>query len=360
MAQPARAVATVHDGVFSASALATLAMAPDAAGVYRRSNNGASTAHECAIESLLAALDDDTSREVEYWGRDEWLSMEAHRDVDEEIATVDGELRMPDRVVIAYGECEAGMAAPTVLWCNATDAAFGGETGHEIGGRLLVIPALSGRLLDFDGRLLHSVPKPTSAWCRETGGSVDDMTVEGPPRQRSVLVLNCWSDHAPSSNDAEEDMTKEAMADARELDSAEETMMMEAMAGGLELEDPEMKRLLADATGSQRVDDGGTTTVATYAAVRACCEPRWRWKAVEILPSETEETTRGSAAAYRFAVPTFGTDEPLVTEVAATADVFAAALHEATQPRYIRTLTAAPAMGVGVPSMDGARDERRE
>jgi hypothetical protein len=52
------------------------------------------------IESLLVALGDD-AKEVEYWGREEWLAVESHRDCDEG-AAAQGARRFPTRVYIAY------------------------------------------------------------------------------------------------------------------------------------------------------------------------------------------------------------------------------------------------------------------
>ena len=174
----------VFDGVFSASARAVLASAVDApAGIYRRVE-GATTSAEHAIESLLVGAGDVTTREVEYWSREEWVGMEAHRDVDEEAACCDGELRMPSRVMIVDGECEAGLRAPTVLW-DGSDAAIAADVddgggggdggagnggggdgggGNGGGGGLVVVPAVPGRVLSFSGSLLHAVPKPATEW----------------------------------------------------------------------------------------------------------------------------------------------------------------------------------------------------
>ena len=65
-----------------------------------------------------------------------------------------------------------------------------------------------------------------------------------------------------------------------------------------------------------------------------------------------------AAESVQFGVMVFGSDEPFVTDVDATAVAFAAALTESEQPRWLRTTSAPPANEIGSPSMEGAREER--
>eukprot|EP00854_Cymbomonas_tetramitiformis_P009296 gene9296-11012_t len=103
----------VYDGVLSAACCAELAdVAP---GVYRRALGPSSDPLGPLIESLLLSLGDE-AQEVQYWSRDEWLPLDAHRDVDEEAAVSTGEQRFPRRVWILYLEVEEGMRAPTLIW----------------------------------------------------------------------------------------------------------------------------------------------------------------------------------------------------------------------------------------------------
>ena len=426
------AAVTVHDGVFSAGAWAMLTAAAESSGVYRRAD-GACTVHEEAIESLLFALGDSATAEVEYWRKSAHVGMEAHRDVDEVAAASWGELRVPLRVLIAYGAVEEGMAAPTVLWCDRNEveeaaieeealeeaeaaavvggvhqgdgaastvgtgkvkAAGGAEVvGMEVvrleageaeageaeageaeaakaakvcGGVLVVVPAVAGRVLTFDGRLLHAVPQPAAEWCGEEAEAEDGETAEAAeaeaeavgteaprlqprlqPRLRHVLVLNCWQDHAPLQEEEEE----------WEQEEWEEGLAQEEE-GELEVQAQEEK----GADSEAEVQVGGEPTRS------AGCEPKDAWRAVPILPAPAAVDRPGAALhhhgappsdrRYRFRMYAFGSDALLETDVAASRDAFAAALCEPAQPTWLRTETAQPPMKVGVPSREVAREER--
>jgi len=101
---------SVFDGVFDPSAT-TEALGDYGPGIYRRWMHDAGIDQdeqdaeaelspvEEFIESLLVAVG-DTASEVEYWGREDWLRVEAHRDTDEPSA-VEGVRRFPSRVYIA-------------------------------------------------------------------------------------------------------------------------------------------------------------------------------------------------------------------------------------------------------------------
>lgn len=89
-----------------------------------------------------------------------------------------------------------GVGAPTVLWCG-NDGRDGGDGGS--GGRLVAVPAVTGRVLSFDGTLLHAVPCPNGEWLHEG----HERHQRGHQRkgaeevERVVTILNCWDDHAP-------------------------------------------------------------------------------------------------------------------------------------------------------------------
>ena len=361
----------VYDGVFSASALSMLASDMESsmtwrasvdapAGIYRR-GEGPTNTQEHAIESLLVAMGDVATREVEFWSRDEWLGMEAHRDVDEEAACRNGELRMPSRVIIVYGECEAGLRAPTVLWgdnhiCDDGDAASGtarvadGNDGGE-GGLLVVIPAVPGRVLSFSGSLLHAVPKPAIEWLgsgwRGDGDAVGQEVIEEEEEeeassQRPVFILNCWPDHAPIAEDED---------GGDEEDSEYRALLKQARRGAVAEEEEVVEGEFEDKDDST--------------AAASCCAPRHDWSYVAVKAvakvkerGATEAVAEEAAESVQFGVMVFGSDEPFVTDVDATAVAFAAALTESEQPRWLRTASAPPANEIGSPSMEGAREER--
>ena len=51
---------------------------------------------------------------------------------------------------------------PTCVWEGG-----GGGGGHDDLGALTTVPARAGRLLRFDGRLMHAVPQPVDVWLEE-------------------------------------------------------------------------------------------------------------------------------------------------------------------------------------------------
>ena len=104
----------VYDGVFGEEGLGAIDQhfADDAAAaaeathrvLCRGDGHGSPVGPlEEGLESVLTALDDD-SRYVEYWWRDEWIHLDAHRDVDELLVRTDGptQLRCPDHGHVLY------------------------------------------------------------------------------------------------------------------------------------------------------------------------------------------------------------------------------------------------------------------
>lgn len=56
---------------------------------------------------------------------------------------------------------------------------------------MLVVPAVAGRVLRFDGQLQHAVPKPADVWlapfARSPSGTAEEL-------MRSVVLFNTWDD----------------------------------------------------------------------------------------------------------------------------------------------------------------------
>ena len=233
----------VYDGAFSPAAGKRLADTDiRTLGSYRRSR-GAHTATEHFIESLLHELG-EACDEVEYWGRESWRPVPAHADIDERCARERGQLRFPAAVLVAYVQVEPGLRAPTMLWAELPGGA----------PVLCAVPAVPGRLLRFDGEMLHAVPQPltqhlaaaaasaqaaaqaavqaavqvdhaaahvegelaagahvdTPTLSVEEGGGTAAVAVErdggqatgeddGAAAERRVLIVNCW-DRAPDDN----------------------------------------------------------------------------------------------------------------------------------------------------------------
>jgi hypothetical protein len=170
---------------------------------------------------------------VEYWTRQEWRHIEAHADVDENLSKQidkdssfttnknhDNEMlckypntykmshghRYPIYGHVLYLQVGTNVRGPT---CIVPGQSSGGDllrsTIHHVksftdneeeeggGGEkvIIVVPAVAGRLLRFDGRDLHTVPRPTELWMLPY--------VKGSPEYepeevwgRSVILFNIW------------------------------------------------------------------------------------------------------------------------------------------------------------------------
>ena len=223
--------------------------------------------------------------------------LQAHRDVDEEATIAGGAARFPTRVVLLYGSVRAGLRAPTMLWCPG--AAGGGD-----GGALLAVPAVAGRMLVFEGSLLHAAPSPAELLGEDSGEEEEE------EHERCVTVLNLW-DHAPALLDG-------------------------------------------DGEGEDEDRDGGNWEGgdgAEDSGEEMSCTPRREWTSVDLGRAGAPSGNAPDAAAVTpFAIYVFGADEPLESVVAASADVLREMLNEPQRPRWLPITSALPTLSAGVPN----------
>ena len=185
----------VYDNVFTASALQYLHSTSSIGGLgdehhtaFDRRAAQPRTPLESALHSVLLELGDESPC-VEYWWRDEWQHVEAHCDVDEELFERDGVWSYPTNAHVLYLKVGRAVRGPTCVWDRADDASSAGRADF---GALTTVPASEGRLLRFDGSLMHAVPEPVDVWLDEpaslelpTGSSEEDYV-------RSVVLFNTW------------------------------------------------------------------------------------------------------------------------------------------------------------------------
>lgn len=194
---------------------------------------------ERTLDAILTELDDSTSSKpkqyVEYWTRQEWRHIEAHSDVDESLAkkydamnideaTIkdlaskypstyvhnnEGGYRYPTHGHVLYLQVGTDVKGPTCVFPRRSS---GGDLLQPLQQRteegerdvatcdsrsnagqveLIIVPAVSGRLLRFDGEDLHAVPRPHDLWMLPfvKGGA------EYKPEEtwgRSVILFNVW------------------------------------------------------------------------------------------------------------------------------------------------------------------------
>ena len=207
----------VYDNVFSSEACDSIhglaidhqcrATNSDGSSIfYRPPEDGVTlTPLELAIDSTLAALN-DTSRVVEYWSREEYLNIDAHADVDEGALEDEGEIRCPTFGHVLYLQADESVRGPTFVfdkmegWERGESQDNGGASNTE----MVTVPCVPGRVLRFDGRAMHAVPKPFDRYllAEEEEKSLREEEAElygdeDDDELRSVLLFNTWSDGPP-------------------------------------------------------------------------------------------------------------------------------------------------------------------
>ena len=190
----------VLDGVFSNTSTASLRAFANAH--YRTSSSeirGFSRGgpHRNLLEAALDSFLDhvgDSGTVVEYWRRARWEHVGLHRDIDEKLART-GRYHHPSHGHVLYLDIGRLVVGPTALFW--TDALHGGDW-------LTTVPAVPGRVLRFNGSLLHAVPRPHDAWLLPERGLQPGLerrysahTPDAPERRRDVILFNVW-DEAPS------------------------------------------------------------------------------------------------------------------------------------------------------------------
>ena len=265
-------VVQVFDGVLSAAtssylhAVSSLGKLGDEEHTAFQRAQPAQTALERCILSLLQELGDESPC-VEYWWRDEWVHVEAHEDLDEELFAQSGERRYPTHAHVLYLEVAQPVRAPTCVWERRADG-----RGRADFGPLTTVPAVAGRLLRFPGALSHAVPKPATLWLPATHAKQPRRVAGERELVRSVVLFNTWSEPPL------------AVGRARQR------------------EDPEVHiRRLATEFGSPKLDK----LVDLIATSDAYCQPRTEW--AEVQPARRQlSTTDQSQPRSSMQVPLLG------------------------------------------------------
>ena len=159
---------------------------------------------EAMLHGLLSDLG-DTSPYVECWCRDDWMNLDAHRDVDEFLARRQDEsfeLRCPIHAHVLYLDVGARVQGPTCLFLEGNGSSSGLVKPETRIQQLVAVPARSGRLLRFPGDVVHAVPRPALCYLDpEEGGSNLEMHMRVrneiehfPDLRRSVLLFNTWAE----------------------------------------------------------------------------------------------------------------------------------------------------------------------
>ena len=312
---------------------------------------------------------------MEWWGRSVYKSVEAHRDVDEEAASVRGEHRYPTHSLIVYLDVEEGLCAPTCLWVPTDDNTNGNndddkhnsdDDGNGPRSAFVAVPAVTGRILVLSGELLHAVPCPVLQWLGNDPPSDDHVVKdhrhhhETPSSSagvmRRVMVLNLWDDYAPED--------EEWMYDD---DDDEEDQDLDYSWGGDEEEKVDI--LLEDESNP----------IIEFFAKRVECQPRRLWKPMALrgplrLPAtpaadnnNMDETTT-PATTITLSTRSHGSDMPFLSPLKSNSATSSSSslqrseivklLESESIPHWLWTSADVSDLGIGVPSISGSRVER--
>lgn len=186
---------------------------------------------ERTLDAILAEMEEGIEGSgrmvVEYWTRQEWRHIEAHADVDENLSkridqrSLDdcGDLqsKYPTTYLQSYGhrypayghvlylQVGTDVTGPTCIFPGRSTGGDLLRATHDLKScreisddvedkeevQLSIVPAVSGRLLRFDGRDLHAVPRPTDLWMIpfvKGSAEYEPQEVWG----RSVILFNIW------------------------------------------------------------------------------------------------------------------------------------------------------------------------
>lgn len=170
---------------------------------FSRPLAGGSNTIEKTLDFILSQMGDDSTF-VEYWTRQEWRSIEAHADVDEFLAkqqdsagdnTNSSDFRFPINGHVLYLKVGSFVRGPTCVFPgrrSGKDLLKGGMKEDD-DVDLVVVPAVPGRLLRFEGDFLHAVPRPADLWLLKF---VQGAAKYEPEDEwgRSVILFNTWND----------------------------------------------------------------------------------------------------------------------------------------------------------------------
>jgi hypothetical protein len=246
----------VFDNVFSVEAchiLEKLALdhaqrGADGSSIFRR-DQSQFTPLEQALNSALEQLDDGMSIHntvVEYWSRHEYINLDLHSDIDEEVLEEEGMLRYPEWAHVLYlNKLEPNLRGPTCVFPQKLGGWNKKPTVPTTPTTMVTVPAVLGRVLRFPGSAMHAVPKPNNRWLlsktqeqelriqeQEEEEDCDDDDDEDDvddededfeeeededyEEERIVILFNTWSEQGPQG--VSQDYLTGILPDGMEID----------------------------------------------------------------------------------------------------------------------------------------------
>jgi hypothetical protein len=209
---------------------------------------------ESALDSVLTELGDTTTRVVEYWSRADYMNIDTHSDIDEEVLEDDSMIRCPQTAHILYLAVSPLIRGPTCIFPNqrggwtalqqqqpglphTTTVPNSAANPVAVAVDLVTVPAVQGRVVCFPGNAMHAVPKPAHRWLLslqeekalriqedeeyfnvEDENTDDDDVLKEYAIERSVILFNCWSNDGPPPRGVTQDYLSGALPDGVVVD----------------------------------------------------------------------------------------------------------------------------------------------
>eukprot|EP00931_Biecheleriopsis_adriatica_P076329 TRINITY_DN50050_c0_g1_i1.p1 TRINITY_DN50050_c0_g1~~TRINITY_DN50050_c0_g1_i1.p1 ORF type:complete len:397 (-),score=66.72 TRINITY_DN50050_c0_g1_i1:49-1218(-) len=155
------------------------------------------TPFEQCVKSILDELG-DSSQYVQYWWRQFWEYLAVHQDLDEFLfeSSNMAQQRPCKKSHVLYLSVGEAVRGPTCVWERADSQ----TDGYEDFGPMTTVPACRGRLLRFDGELMHGVPKPADAYLPAKHRRPFVPPTNQAELVRSVLLFTTWDESPPMSH----------------------------------------------------------------------------------------------------------------------------------------------------------------
>jgi hypothetical protein len=143
---------------------------------------------------------------VEYWSREEYINMDTHADIDEQLLLTEGLLQCPEYAHVLYLEVDPNLRGPTCIsskekgWYKNPPTTMSDNKTTWATTSLITVPAVSGRLLQFPGASMHAVPKPLSLWFSEDEMTKQQQADDETETETPLLLAVVENDEADKNN----------------------------------------------------------------------------------------------------------------------------------------------------------------
>lgn len=155
------------------------------------------SAVEMAVNTLCEGLEDE-SRYVELWHRSNWISLDAHQDIDEKLACEQGSyckdgFHYPEFGHVLYLDVGSKVQGSTIVFDDKEGKEWACGDCERF-DQAVAVPPVAGRLLRFEGQRYHAVVRPALSFFEPHCYELHSNSRKEEPAEfrRSVLLFNTW------------------------------------------------------------------------------------------------------------------------------------------------------------------------